>query len=348
MPAPVRPRLFVCLLALAALTGPPARAQGYGSALQFAGQIRVENQDAFNFGTGDFTIEFWFSKPLARVETLFTKRAVCGPASHWSVVADTVVTLGIRNTTPQFPFPVRGTTTVSGGAWHHVAAVRQGVTTRLYIDGILDAEADAPFVVNISNFAPVLFGTGPCDAPTIDPAVPFSGAADEVMIWSRARTPEEIREDRRGTRTGAEPGLLLYWKLDEGAGQVAGDRSPNSIAGQLGANPVPDAGDPDWIVSGIVAGESGPAAVGLSLGVPHPNPVGGTAAAVPFALDRPSDVRLSVVDVLGREVAVLAEGTWPAGTHAATLASGRLAPGVYLARLTAGGTGLSRVFTVVR
>ena len=49
------------LIALA-LFAVPVCAQGYGSALQFDGNDRVTfaPRDAFNFGTADFTIEFWF------------------------------------------------------------------------------------------------------------------------------------------------------------------------------------------------------------------------------------------------------------------------------------------------
>ncbi|NBC18833.1 MAG: T9SS type A sorting domain-containing protein, partial [Bacteroidetes bacterium] len=46
--------------------------------------------------------------------------------------------------------------------------------------------------------------------------------------------------------------------------------------------------------------------------------------------------RLAVYDLLGREVAVLAEGTQPAGTHTATFDAAGLPSGVYLYRLEAG------------
>ena len=66
----------------------------------------------------------------------------------------------------------------------------------------------------------------------------------------------------------------------------------------------------------------------------RPNPVGHTAT-VPFRLAHSAQVRLSVVDVLGREVAVLADGTFEGGDHVATLDASRLAPGVYVVQFTA-------------
>jgi hypothetical protein len=64
-----------------------------------------------------------------------------------------------------------------------------------------------------------------------------------------------------------------------------------------------------------------------------PNPVRGTAA-VRFVLPDVGPARLALLDVLGREVAVLAEGEYVEGEHAATLDAGRLAAGSYLLRLT--------------
>jgi hypothetical protein len=345
MPASISARL----VALALLTAAPVGAQDYGTALQFDGNDRVAfaSRDAFNFGTADFTIEFWFTKPDAARETVFTKRVQCAPGSAWAFRADSLLSFGLQQNA-QITIDLLSATRIDDGAWHHVAGVRQGVTSRVYIDGVLDAEADAPAVVSLTNTAAVTFGTGPCDPSTFDPSQPFTGAADEVMVWAEARTAAQIAEDRLGMRTGAEPNLLLYWTLDEGTGQVAGDTSPNGVAGQLGTAATPDGADPTWIASGIVAGEAAPEAAGLSLGAPRPNPVGGGAASLSFQTPRDGPVRLSVVDVLGREVAVLVDGARPAGVQAAALDATRLAPGLYIARLTAGGRAVSRAFAVVR
>ena len=64
----------------------------------------------------------------------------------------------------------------------------------------------------------------------------------------------------------------------------------------------------------------------------RPNPSRG-AAVVPFVLPAEAEVRLSVYDVLGREVAVLAEGAMPPGAHEVRVPRG-LASGVYVLRLT--------------
>jgi hypothetical protein len=65
-----------------------------------------------------------------------------------------------------------------------------------------------------------------------------------------------------------------------------------------------------------------------------PNPFA-QVATVRFAVAETADVTLVVYDVLGKEVARLAEGEYPVGQHEATFRADGLAPGVYLVRFTA-------------
>ena len=83
-----------------------------------------------------------------------------------------------------------------------------------------------------------------------------------------------------------------------------------------------------------------------SLFAPSPNPTSG-ATALRYDVAAAGPVRLAVTDVLGREVAVLADGNAAAGRHEATLDAGRLAPGVYAVRLETGTfVGTQRVVVV--
>ena len=61
------------------------------------------------------------------------------------------------------------------------------------------------------------------------------------------------------------------------------------------------------------------------------------AVEVPFEVPEAGHVRLTVVDILGREIATLLDGEVAAGRHEAVLDGGRLASGVYLVRLEAEG-----------
>ncbi len=84
-----------------------------------------------------------------------------------------------------------------------------------------------------------------------------------------------------------------------------------------------------------------------ALHAPWPNPAS-DRAVLGYDLVAAGQVRLAVYDMLGREVAVLLDAEQSAGTHTATLEVGRLAAGVYAARLTAGEQSLTRRLTVLR
>ena len=55
-----------------------------------------------------------------------------------------------------------------------------------------------------------------------------------------------------------------------------------------------------------------------------------------FALPATSNVRLTVFNVIGQEIAVLAEGMHSAGVHTVTFDASQLPAGVYFYRLEAG------------
>ena len=81
----------------------------------------------------------------------------------------------------------------------------------------------------------------------------------------------------------------------------------------------------------------------------RPNPIGGRGE-VGFVLGRAGRVTLRVVDVLGREVAVLlGDAAHPAGAHAAAWEPGPgLGAGVYVLVLEADGQRATRRLTVLR
>ncbi len=96
-----------------------------------------------------------------------------------------------------------------------------------------------------------------------------------------------------------------------------------------------------------VAGESGPAIAGLTIGAAYPNPVAGRAT-LDLTLDRTMDVSARLYDVTGREVATLVEGSLSAGRTPVSVDASGLSAGVYVLRVAADGQVVSRRLTVVR
>jgi len=85
----------------------------------------------------------------------------------------------------------------------------------------------------------------------------------------------------------------------------------------------------------------------LALAAAYPNPFR-AATTLLYRLEQAADVQLSVYDVLGRRVAVLAKGRTPAGDHRATFEGQGLASGVYFVVLEADGQRAARKVMIVR
>ena len=96
-----------------------------------------------------------------------------------------------------------------------------------------------------------------------------------------------------------------------------------------------------------VAGEPAAPAAAAALTV-TPSPAGPAGATVRYTLAAPARARVSVLDALGREVAVLADGDAAAGPHDVRLDARGLPPGIYVVRLAAGGAVAGARVPVVR
>ncbi len=72
---------------------------------------------------------------------------------------------------------------------------------------------------------------------------------DEGPAADAARRRDELIADAASCATGPRPGLLAYWRLNEGAGQFVQDASGNGSRGRLGPSDGAEAGDPSWILS---------------------------------------------------------------------------------------------------
>jgi hypothetical protein len=74
---------------------------------------------------------------------------------------------------------------------------------------------------------------------------------------------------------------------------------------------------------------------------PAPNPIA-SSASMPYALPEAADVRIEVLDLLGRRVATVLDGRVEAGVHSSRFDASGLAAGVYVVRMQAGDFAASR------
>ncbi len=78
-----------------------------------------------------------------------------------------------------------------------------------------------------------------------------------------------------------------------------------------------------------------------------PNPFN-PQTQITYGVPVSGDVRLEVYDILGRRVSTLVSGFRPEGRHTVTFDASRLASGMYLYRLEAGGKAVTRTMTLLR
>ncbi|NOY80785.1 MAG: hypothetical protein GXP31_07245 [Kiritimatiellaeota bacterium] len=100
---------------------------------------------------------------------------------------------------------------VTWGVWQHIAFVSDGTTHAFYVNGVEQPATgsvnptDAGLNLAIGAFSNL--GGGP-----------YKGLIDEVTIWNRALTVQELREQMHVNLAGNETGLVGYWSFDYGVG----------------------------------------------------------------------------------------------------------------------------------
>ncbi|HEY9174147.1 MAG TPA: LamG-like jellyroll fold domain-containing protein, partial [Verrucomicrobiae bacterium] len=117
--------------------------------------------------------------------------------------------------------------TVALGQWYHVLATCDGLTARLYVNGQFSASgAVEPNYTGTANGTRI--GSEVCCGGNT-----FPGYIDEVAIWNRPVTGEEVQARLAGPLTGGENGLVGYWRFNEGQGGTTADATAQGRTGTL-------------------------------------------------------------------------------------------------------------------
>jgi hypothetical protein len=128
------------------------------------------------------------------------------------------------------------------GEWLHVALSYDAVSKemKLYKNGLLAGQA--------SNVA--AHGGGQVLIGALAQGSFFYGKMDEVRIWGKVRSAQEIRENMHLTLTGQEAGLLAYYQFNENDSTGLAQERVGGYDGSL-------SGDAALVPSGINCGRGG-------------------------------------------------------------------------------------------
>jgi hypothetical protein len=124
-----------------------------------------------------------------------------------------------------------GTTKLQSNVWYHVAGLWDGSQIRVYVNGALDGATFTARNPKPGN-TPLRIGERG------NTLMPMAGAIDEVRLWNVARTQPELQASLSRRLTGAEPGLVAYWRFDEGTGFTAADATGHGNTGTLLDGPI--------------------------------------------------------------------------------------------------------------
>ena len=126
---------------------------------------------------------------------------------------------------------ITSTNILNANQWYHVAAVKEGGSRRLYLNGVEQSLSGSALNVSANN-NPIRIGSDYGSRY-------FDGRIDEVRIWNIAREQADIAADMNSTLSGNENGLVAYYHFNEGEGNTLYDQTGNGHDGLL-------VGDPSW------------------------------------------------------------------------------------------------------
>ncbi len=168
----------------ASIVGAPTLvASRFGPVITFDGitdEIQALDSEAWNFGTGDFSIVFWVRTSQAAWSRVLTRRTgatwysvalgLAGGAGHVSLQ-----TSGAANT--------GSISAVNDGIWYHVVITKSGTAVSYYVDGIADGTDTA--VADVDG------GSAALSIGALVGGRPLAGSLHDVWMIGRVLSAQE-------------------------------------------------------------------------------------------------------------------------------------------------------------
>ena len=179
---------------------PGAPDQGTGVQISPGGFVDLGNPASLDFSTGDWTVAAWFKTGMtgtgdANKGTIVGKGGDSGGGHRYALImsesSEGVVTLVTDDDSTKHVVDAR--TVTNDDQWHFVAGQREGTEIRIYIDGQLEGTATADPGYDLSGtsqhnaYIGAITNNGSSSRYKL-----FNGSIDEVVIYNRALSAEEI------------------------------------------------------------------------------------------------------------------------------------------------------------
>ncbi|MEQ8605710.1 MAG: LamG-like jellyroll fold domain-containing protein [Rhodospirillales bacterium] len=240
-------------------------AQTTSGAVQFDGDddyIQVDHHEDLNPGAGSFSVQLMADfRDTSSPQSLISKGNQTSSYEGWNVFIESgylYARMGDGGSDPSAKAELRYDLTGIDG-WHEVSFVldRDAGTFEAYFDGNPDDWVETagrdndPSGWDISNYGPLLMGE------TIDGTLQAKTSIDEVRIWNKALSANDIANTTNSTLNGSEQNLVAYWQfepdqLDQGTG-IFTDLTSNGHDAELGTIVPGDGAEPQFLIPPVQA-----------------------------------------------------------------------------------------------
>ena len=204
------------------------------SAYGFNGDFQNISKANFAINNGSVSISFWFKAENINNTMRIVTQDWNGNQGAFSTHLDQqslvfgyfgFVTRDNSNT----QYHLWNTNTTAPGGWHFIAATASGEMNMLYLDGVLIDSIISP---NLKSSVSTLFFGG-------DNSYPFNGSLDDIAIYNRALTEQEIQNLYTGTTpppcvslpSNLQQGLVGYWPFCGNANDESGNGNDGVVNG---------------------------------------------------------------------------------------------------------------------
>ena len=192
----------------------------YGVGLSFDGNIDYVQKSSFsNFPSTEITTSFWIK----------TADTGDGIISYASSVSDNNDFLIFTSSNLSFYVKNIGVTTgisVSDNSWHNIIATwkSSGGEIKVYKDGVLSYTGSVSSGQSITSSGCLVFGQEQDSVcGSFDSTQAFNGNLDEVRIYNRALSPNEVSQLYNWA-----PGPVAYWDFNENIGTTTKNKTNNN------------------------------------------------------------------------------------------------------------------------
>lgn len=171
----------------------------FGQACKFDGvNDYIDVPDKGNYDNiSAITVEAWFkfeqlAKDKGEGEVIVTKKHPSSPWNSWSIGqwnGDNNIAFSVKNSagTNFQAYVGSAATNILPGEWHHIVGVYNGSRVVVYLDGNIGSNSASMTGPIYNSTDPLRIGADWSGGSR------FNGTIDEVKIWNRALSPEEIK-----------------------------------------------------------------------------------------------------------------------------------------------------------